>query len=132
MKSSLIAPCGMNCEICIGYLRDKNKCLGCREVCENKPNSCRKCTIVHCENLKEKKMFFCSDKCEEFPCTRLKNLDKRYKAKYGMSMLENLENIKKYGIKKFVKSEQKRWACSKCGELLCVHEDSCLKCGNKK
>jgi hypothetical protein len=60
MKSSLIAPCGMNCGICIGHLSDKNKCLGCREMCESKPNQCKKCTIVHCEILKENKMLFCS------------------------------------------------------------------------
>jgi hypothetical protein len=127
----LIAPCGMNCGICIGHLRDKNKCLGCREMSKGKPESCRKCTITHCEILKEKKMLFCSDKCEKFPCLRLKNLDKRYKTKYGMSMLENLENIKKFGIEKFAKSEQIRWKCPKCGESLCVHRDSCLHCGEK-
>ena len=31
MKSELIAPCGMNCGICYGYLREKNKCPGCRK-----------------------------------------------------------------------------------------------------
>jgi len=77
-------------------------------------------------------MLFCSDKCEKFPCARLKNLDKRYRTKYKMSMLENLENIKKFEIKKFVKFEQKRWKCPKCGELLCVHRDSCLNCGEKR
>jgi hypothetical protein len=25
-NKQLIAPCGMNCGICLGYLRDKNKC----------------------------------------------------------------------------------------------------------
>ncbi|MFC1655494.1 DUF3795 domain-containing protein [Patescibacteria group bacterium] len=128
----LIAPCGMNCGTCIGYLRDKNKCPGCRAMSEKKPEYCRKCIIKHCKVLKEKKMKFCSDKCDKYPCTRLKNLDKRYRTKYGMSMLENLENIKKSGIRKFVKAEQERWKCLKCGELLCVHRNSCLKCGEKR
>ena len=132
ITSKLIAPCGMNCGICFGHLREKNKCLGCREMSKGKPDSCRKCIIIHCKILKDKNMLFCSDKCEKFPCTRLKNLDKRYKAKYKMSMLENLEKIKKFGIKKFIKSEQKRWKCQKCGELLCVHRDSCLKCDEKR
>jgi hypothetical protein len=34
MKSSskyqLIAFCGMNCTLCMAYLRDKNRCPGCR------------------------------------------------------------------------------------------------------
>jgi len=132
ITSKLIAPCGMNCAICIGHLRDKNKCLGCREMSEGKPESCRKCTIMHCKILKDNKMHFCSDKCKKFPCSRLKKLDKRYKAKYKMSMLKNLENIEKNGIRKFVKFEQKRWRCPKCGELLCVHRNSCLKCGEKR
>lgn len=91
INSKLIAPCGMNCGICIGYLRDKKKCHGCREMSEGKPEGCRKCLIMHCKILKEKNMTFCSDKCEKFPCSKLKNLDKRYKIKYKMSMLENLE-----------------------------------------
>jgi ribosomal protein L32 len=128
----LIAPCGMNCGICLGYLREKNKCPGCRGIDENKPDGCRKCIIKSCQILKKNKMLFCSDKCKKFPCLRLKNLDKRYRTKYGMSMLENLENIKKFGIRKFVKSEQKIWKCPKCGELFCVHRDSCLKCGEKR
>lgn len=132
INPKMIAPCGMNCGICIGHLRDKNKCLGCRKMSEGKPESCRKCIIMHCKILKEKKMFFCSDKCEKFPCLRLKNLDKRYKTNCGMSMLENLKNIRKLGIRKFIKSEQKRWKCSKCGELLCVHRNSCLNCNEKR
>ena len=127
----LIAPCGMNCKVCFGYLRDKNKCPGCRGIGKNKPNSCRKCIIKNCQILKKYKMLFCSEECEKFPCTRLKNLDKRYRTKYGISMLENLTNIQKYGVKKFVKSEEKRWKCPKCGELICVHNNSCLKCGKE-
>jgi len=131
IKSKLIAPCGMNCGICIGHLRDKNKCLGCREMSEGKPSQCRKCTIMHCKVLKENKMSFCSDKCKKFPCPRLKNLDKRYRAKYNMSMLENLENIKKLGIREFVKNEKIRWACLECRGIICVHTKICSECGNK-
>ncbi|MDF1497103.1 MAG: DUF3795 domain-containing protein [Patescibacteria group bacterium] len=132
ITAKLIAPCGMNCAICIAHLRDKNKCLGCRDESADKPTSCRKCTISTCEFLKKNKMIFCSNKCEKFPCARLKNLDKRYKTKYGMSMLENLNNIKKQGIRKFVKNEQDRWKCQKCKKLLCVHRNFCLECGEAR
>ena len=30
IKTRLIAPCGMNCAVCLGYLREKNKCPGCQ------------------------------------------------------------------------------------------------------
>jgi hypothetical protein len=132
MNASLIAPCGMNCAICIGHLREKKQCPGCNAMDEEKAVYCRKCIIKNCDVLKEKNMKFCSGECEKYPCKRLKNLDKRYRTKYGMSMLENLENIKKYGIEQFVEQEQIRWKCPECGEILCVHRTSCLKCGKKR
>jgi hypothetical protein len=128
LNAKLIAPCGMNCGICKGYLREKNKCPGCREMSKNKPEYCRKCIIMHCEILKKNNMKFCSDKCKKFPCTRLKNLDKRYKNKYHMSMLENLLNIKKNGIRKFVDNEQKRWKCPKCEGIVTCHGGICFSC----
>jgi uncharacterized radical SAM superfamily Fe-S cluster-containing enzyme len=39
---SLIAPCGMNCSICSAYLREKNKCPGCRLM---NIEYCKKCII---------------------------------------------------------------------------------------
>lgn len=127
-----IAPCGMNCAICLAQQRDRNKCLGCREMSESKSSQCRKCIKMPGETIEENKMPFCSDKCEKFPCTRLKNLDKRCKNKYKISILDNLDNIKKFGITKFVKSEHNSCKLSNCEELLCVHRDSCLNCGEKR
>jgi len=46
-----------------------------------------------------------------------------------MSMVENLGNIEKSGIRKFVKTEKTRWACKKCGGTICVHKHSCFGCG---
>ena len=70
---------------------------------------------------------FCGD-CDSFPCKRLKQLDKRYRTKYGMSMIENLEMIHEIGIVEFVTRETKRWTCPECGELICVHKPNCLVC----
>lgn len=128
IKSSLIAPCGMNCGICRAYLREKRKCPGCRASDENKPFSfCVNCIIKNCDELKKHDAKFCFE-CEKLPCPRLKQLDKRYRTKYNMSMLENLENIQKYGIRKFVKNEKIRWTCSKCGGIICVHGGYCFNC----
>lgn len=116
MKTKLIAPCGMNCNLCVAFLREKNKCPGCRT---NKIEYCRKCTIRNCAIIKKNKWKFCSVKCEKFPCTRLKNLDKRYKTKYSMSMIDNLNFIHKKGIRNFVKKEINKW--TKKGKVFCVH-----------
>ncbi len=54
--------------------------------------------------------------------------DKRYRKKYPMSMMENLETIRLQGTKIFLQMEQKRWLCPECGGLICVHKGFCLKC----
>ena len=127
MEKQLIAPCGMNCAICLGYQREKNKCPGCRNLIGSKLKTRQKCVIRNCIILKENKWKFCSDKCEKYPCQRLKSLDKRYRTKYGMSMVENLEFIRDKGIEKFLEWEKKRWKCPKCGGNICVHRGICFK-----
>lgn len=125
-KISDIAPCGMNCRLCIGYVRDKNKCDGCLTA----HTKCSKnCTLRSCNKRKWK---YCDSSCAFFPCTRLKNLDQRYRVKYGMSMLDNLEQIEELGIRQFVKNENTRWVCATCAELICVHRAQCLNCGTKR
>ncbi len=126
----LVAPCGMNCCICMAYLREKNKCPGCRGTDVGKPITRVKCKIKTCEILKKSKLEFCFE-CEKFPCDDLKHLDKRYRTKYNMSMIENLENIKKLGIGEFLRNEKIRWACTECGGTICVHKGNCYNCGKK-
>lgn len=86
MNEKLIAPCGMNCGLCIAYQfkeNDLNKrgfhkkyCPGCIPRGEN-------CTHMKdaCELLAKGSIRFCFE-CESFPCKRLKALDKRYRTKY--------------------------------------------------
>jgi hypothetical protein len=128
-EALLIAPCGMNCSICAAYLRKRNKCPGCR-IEANKPVTRVICKIKTCETFKENELTFCFE-CEDFPCKNLKHLDKRYRTKYSMSMIENLENIEKLGIEEFLKNEKIRWTCPECGGTICVHKGCCYSCGNK-
>ncbi len=124
----LIAACGMNCGLCIGYLRDKNSCGGCFKIDNKyKPKSCRSCKIVNCDLLAETESGFCYD-CVKYPCTRLKNLDKRYRKNYGMSMIDNLAYIKDKGLEDFLLKEEDKWKCKVCGAGLSVHRDFCLIC----
>jgi hypothetical protein len=115
MDKKLIAPCGMNCGVCIAYLRNKNKCPGCsfgRIV--NK--RCVNCSIKLCE---ERKGDYCFS-CDKFPCERLKRMDKRYKEKYEMSLIDNLKAIKEMGINSFIKHEEIKWINSE--GTCCVHD----------
>jgi hypothetical protein len=123
----MIAPCGMNCEICLGHQRDKNKCDGCLITAGYKSKSCVNCSIRNCEFLEKTDSKFCY-KCIKFPCARLKQLDKRYRLKYKMSMIENLHTIEKSGLELFVQSETERWKCPVCGKSICVHTGYCLQC----
>jgi hypothetical protein len=131
IKTSLIAPCGMNCALCLGYTREKNKCPGCRFITETNRISTVRCRIKNCEHLNRNGDKYCGT-CGKYPCKRLKDLDKRYRTKYGMSMIDNLNSIQKNGIRSFVKNEKERWKCRSCGELLCVHRKECVNCGVKR
>ena len=131
MKTNKFPPCGMNCFICIGYLRSVNPCPGCTGGDTNKPKHCKLCRITRCSFLARGTRRYCFE-CEKFPCRRIKQLDQRYRTKYGMSMIENLLTIKDKGIRAFAKQEEIRWACPACGKTLCVHRDECLYCGAKR
>lgn len=128
LTTSLIAPCGMNCGLCRAYLRAKKPCPGCFADSPDKPGYCTRCHIKNCPELAAAKAAFCGT-CITYPCRRLRQLDKRYRAKYGMSMLQNLEAIRRSGVKRFVKAEIIRWKCPACGHTICVHKDGCLNCG---
>ncbi len=132
MKENLIAPCGMNCSLCIAYQfkeNDLNKqgfrktyCSGCiprGKNCMHMGDSC--------ELLEKGKIRFCFE-CEKYPCKRLKALDKRYRTKYHMSMIENLNSIKENGVLGFLKTEEVKWHCSECGGTICCHNGLCLNC----
>ncbi len=116
IAQDLIAPCGMNCGICKAYLREHNPCHGCNEAQKNKPKTRVNCRLRICDKRCRK---FCCH-CPEFPCDRLRHLDHRYRTKYGISQIENLEIIRDKGIRKFVAAERKKWKSEK--GILCVHD----------
>ena len=133
MKSEdimLVAPCGINCRMCLAYMRKKNVCPGCRFITDPEAKTRVKCVIKNCEHVLTGGSGFCYD-CEKLPCRRLKSLDKRYRTKYGMSEIENLAYIREHGIKAFVEKENKKWTCPECSAVLCIHRDNCLACGHK-
>lgn len=129
-NSTLIAPCGINCGVCRAHMRERNPCPGCRADDAGKPKTRVLCRIKTCEKrgVGEKYCF----SCDEFPCQTLRHMDGRYRASYGMSVIDNLLTIKTSGIRKFVTSENRKWICSACGETLCVHEPQCPMCGRRR
>jgi len=134
IPTDLIAPCGMNCRLCWGHIREKNRCPGCRSISRQDSDKSKyrsTCIIRNCGQLIKSQAKYCSDRCDRYPCARLKNLNKRYRTKYGMSMIDNLQMIDGVGIRKFIQNEKTKWICPECGNLICVHRPTCLTCGHK-
>lgn len=136
MDEELIAPCGMNCAICVNYLAWKNDlkrkgfhrsyCVGCQPRGQN-------CVFMQgsCDRLSMGLVTACHA-CADFPCVRLKSLDRRYRTKYRMSMIENSKQIKEQGMARFLAQQTERWRCSRCGGVICCHVGLCLVCDLEK
>lgn len=124
----LIAPCGLHCGLCRAHIRNRRPCPGCRGDDDNKSNACITCAIKNCQHLAAGGHQFCFS-CTKFPCPELRHLDHRYRTKYGVSAIANLERIEAVGIKQFVADARDAWSCSKCGTVLCMHKPQCVNCG---
>jgi hypothetical protein len=100
----------------------KGYCAGCRPRGKN-------CAFMkkNCDLVGQGLVRFCYE-CQDFPCRRLKSLDKRYRTKYHLSMIENLEFIKEQGMQSFLAREAAKWRCPECGESICCHNGLCLNC----
>ena len=128
----LIAPCGMNCGLCIHYQAqalDLNHRGYRRKYCPGCIPRGKNCLHMGdtCQRLREGHVRFCYE-CEDFPCKSLKALDKRYHAKYRMSMIENLLFIRENGMDAFLSEQSCKWKCEKCGGTICCHNGLCLAC----
>ncbi len=132
INEDLIASCGMNCSLCRSYQAMNNDlkkqgfgykyCPGCTPRGEN-------CLHMgdQCELLAKGLVRFCFE-CDAFPCKRLMSLDKRYRTKYHMSMIENLTFIQANGIESFLQKEESQWRCPECDGLICCHNGLCMQC----
>lgn len=127
MKQELVAPCGMNCRLCVAFTRQRKPCPGCNGEDAYKPNHCVKCSLKNCPEMEKNPERLCGS-CDKI-CRRLKDLDRRYQTKYHMSMLENLAFIEKHGMDAFLAWEKERWTCPTCGGIVSVHRDDCPECG---
>lgn len=130
---NLIAPCGMNCSLCVSYIfgrNDLNKKGFHKKYCPGCIPRGKNCTFAlskKCDLIRDGKIRFCYE-CNSFPCDGLRRLDKRYKTKYNMSMIDNLKFIKEKGMDKFLGKETQKWTCEECNELKCCHNGLCLNC----
>ncbi len=132
MNTHLIAPCGMDCSTCSGYLAFINgipkkrgrisHCAGCR------PRN-KQCAYLkgQCDLLRNGEVEFCFQ-CPDYPCERLRKLDHRYRTVYGTSPIRNLEEIRSIGVESFIRQQQERYGCTECGGRISVHNKKCFRC----
>ncbi len=116
-KRADIAPCGLNCARCHGALRRRNPCQGCRSAAFEKLKPNVRCFMRFCT---KRKGAFCS-RCPDFPCAKLRHLDKRYRLKYRTQPIANLECIRDQGIRAFLEKETAAGMPGGC--ILCMHDN---------
>ena len=60
---------------------------------------------------------------------KLAHLDRRYRTRYGMSMVENLKTLKEKGMAEFLRLQTEKHTYPVCGDVVSVHDGKCYGCG---
>ena len=108
--AEMIAPCGLDCSLCMRALVGETPCPGCNGPDENKADYCKtQCGIIPCRKRKENGYRFC-DECPDFPCGDVMEKEERYTSQYPLyeSPLENLRTIREKGMEVFLEQERKQ------------------------
>ena len=132
-KAEMVAPCGLDCNICSQALMDENPCQGCNGPDNHKPEFCAKyCEIILCEKRRENGYRYC-DECPDYPCEAVMEKENRYTTEYPHreSPLENFRIIRQEGMDTFLEQERKAWTCPCCSRPFSVHDSHCPHCGEK-
>jgi hypothetical protein len=104
-------------------------CDGCCSGGKLAPH-CQMCNIrLHA--AKTQKNSRCSD-CEELPCNRLTFLINMGEYLHRKEYVPNLKKIHEMGVKEWVKKEEERWRCPKCGMPMSWYDTGCAGCGEPR
>jgi len=160
-KRHLVAVCGTYCGACPAYIAKHSKDEEIKMRLQNRSSSgptkalktipdpswmdgilcdgclsdgeiaahCQSCPMKECAENKQN-VTRCSD-CKELPCTlimRFINTGLLHRAEY----LPNLEKIRKMGVQEWVKYEEERWRCPRCGLTMSWYDTECARCGEPR
>ncbi len=96
MKEDIfVPPCGIYCQKCPNYIREKNTCSGGKGGCEK-----RKCKGIFVCCVVDNKFEFCYQ-CPAYPCYRFRQFAGRW-LKYGQDLMENQKMLKRLGKERFL------------------------------
>jgi len=127
MEKLILAPCGIICNICYAYQRNKNRCGGC--IGETSPiDYLSRCRMRNCAQKNGDVTLLCTV-CDKFPCQWVKRIRKRYITKYGEDIFANMADAMENGMEAFSDHCRSYWSCTSCGQMLCVHKRTCIHCG---
>jgi hypothetical protein len=134
VENNLAAPCGIYCGMCRQYLALKKDLLeekGLKWGCQGCRIRHKNCTFIRrdCPSLRKNEIDFCYE-CEKFPCQNLKKIDKIYRERYSVYLIENLKRIKEIGVEKWLQEQKELYTCPECGGEICIHDVECYDCGN--
>jgi hypothetical protein len=102
--------------------------MGCRAQDASQPEHCRKCEIKDCATSRA--VNFCFE-CPSFPCATIKRLDKNYRQRYQVSLIDNAMRIKAVGAKQHLLVEKEKWTCPDCAGVISLHDQVCSECGRE-
>ena len=129
IDAALYAPCGVNCLVCYRYCRHKKPCAGCLINGSDQPEYCRKCAIKAC--VQSKVLTYCHE-CPDYPCKRIKSLEKSYNTRYDVSLIENGRYVQQHGLGAFMAWQRACYTCPSCGGVISLHDGTCSDCQEKQ
>jgi len=61
----------------------------------------------------------------------IKRLDKSYRQRYQVSLIENALRLETIGARQFMIEEREKWTCPACGGVISLHDRVCSECGKR-
>ena len=126
IDARMFAPCGMNCMVCYRHCSHKRPCAGCLGSGAGQPAHCRNCAVKDC--VRERGLSHCHA-CGDYPCGRIRALEKSYRARYRTSLVENGFAVRQHGVAAFLEQQKERYTCPHCGGIISLHDAACSECG---
>lgn len=104
-------------------------CDGCLSGGELAPH-CLRCEIRQCAERGQNDSR-CTN-CGALPCARVTKLIDMGRYFHRGEYLPNLARMREMGVEEWVRCEEARWRCPRCGRPLCWYDAECAGCGEPR
>ena len=144
---NVVGVCGIYCGACmiyraykdsdqklISYLEENGlskeqiRCEGC--VSETVSPTCAECQFRDC--AKQRGFTFCFE-CKDVPCSKITELAEKRSRADNLPHLTlcppNLQSLRHGGAQEWLRQQEDRWKCQKCGRKMHWYSEKCPNCG---